>query len=316
MLASYSTILVLFSIISLGYVLARKRIFTQDVSTALSYFVIHFALPLEIFLRITRDFTKQKLLSLFKESFFPVLIISLVFIIGYLSSNLFKVARAQRGAFTLCFASPSAAFIGMPIILGLYGDKGLPYALLVYIVTSLSTWTIGVMLLNKDDELTNNRHTSFDLKRTITELFSPPIIAFLLATLLVILNIPLPVFFKSLFGYIGETTSALAMLFIGTTIYQTGIKNLVFSKEVLGILCGRFIITPIIVILLAYFFHISTLMGAVCLIQFSIPVSNTVAILAGEKHIDISFTDSSLTYSLFAYLLAFPVLMKLVSLFF
>ena len=245
-----------------------------------------------------------------------MLIISLVFIIGYLSSNLFKVARAQRGAFTLCFASPSAAFIGMPIILGLYGDKGLPYALLVYIVTSLSTWTIGVMLLNKDDELTNNRHTSFDLKRTITELFSPPIIAFLLATLLVILNIPLPVFFKSLFGYIGETTSALAMLFIGTTIYQTGIKNLVFSKEVLGILCGRFIITPIIVILLAYFFHISTLMGAVCLIQFSIPVSNTVAILAGEKHIDISFTDSSLTYSLFAYLLAFPVLMKLVSLFF
>ena len=60
MLASYSTILVLFSIISLGYVLARKRIFTQDVSTALSYFVIHFALPLEIFLRITRDFTKQR----------------------------------------------------------------------------------------------------------------------------------------------------------------------------------------------------------------------------------------------------------------
>lgn len=316
MLTSYSTILVLFSIITLGYILAKKNIFTKEVSTALSFFVINFALPLEIFLRITRDFTKQRLFSLFKESFFPVLIISLVLVIGYLSAHLFKVKKAQQGAFTLCFASPSAAFIGMPIILGLYGDKGLPYALLVYVVTSLSTWTIGVMLLNRDNELTNKVHTPFDLRRTIKALLSPPIIAFLLACFMVCLSLPLPFFFKSLFGYIGDTTSALAMLFIGTTIYQTGIKNLTFSKAVIGILVGRFLITPIIVIVLAHIFHISSMMGAVCLIQFSIPVSNTVAILAGEKQVDISFTDASLTYSLLAYLFIFPILIKLVTVFF
>ncbi|RHH69117.1 AEC family transporter [Vagococcus sp. AM17-17] len=316
MLTSYSTILVLFIIIALGYILAKRGIFTNDVSSALSFFVINFALPLEIFLRIMRDFNKQKLENLFKESFFPILVICFVLLIGYFSSSLFKVSKEQKGAFTLCFASPSAAFIGMPIILGLYGDKGLPYALLVYVVTSLSTWTIGITLLNRDSELSTHTHTPFDLSRTIKELLSPPIVAFIIASLLVVLNIPLPFFVKSLFGYIGNTTSALAMLFIGTTIFRTGIKNLTFSKEVLGILFGRFFITPLIVLLFAHLFHISNTMGAICLLQFSIPVSNTVAILAGEKHVDVGFTDSSLTYSLLAYLFLFPILMKLVTVFF
>jgi len=281
MLASYSTILVLFLIIGLGYLLSKKGIFTKEVSTALSFFVINFALPLEIFLRITRDFTKHQLLLLFKESLLPILIMAVVLTIGYLSTYLFKVAKHQIGAFTLCFSSPSAAFIGMPIIIGLYGDKGLPYALLGYVVTSLATWTIGVVLLNRDSELANHIHTPFDVTRMLKELLSPPIIAFILASLVVYIGIPMPVFIKSLFSYIGDTTSALAMLFIGTTIYQTGLKNLTFSKEVLGILFGRFIVAPVTVIILAKLLHTSNMMGAVCLIQFSIPVSNTVAILAG-----------------------------------
>lgn len=316
MLTSYSTILVLFIIISLGYFLSKKGIFTKQVGTALSFFVINFALPLEIFLRITRDFTKQRLLLLFKDSFFPVLTISLVFVIGYLIAHLLNIAKHQIGAFTLCFSSPSAAFIGLPIILGLYGDKGLPYALLAYIVTSVSTWTIGVMLLNHDSNLTSSKHNAFDIKRTVKELCSPPIIAFLIASMFVYFNIPIPSIATSLFGYIGETTSTLAMLYIGTTIYETGIKNLTFSKETVGILIGRFVVSPLVVILLATFFHLPPIVGAVYLIQFSIPVSNTVAILAGEKQIDVSFTDASLTYSLFAYLLVFPILMKLVSIFF
>jgi len=310
--ASYSTIIVLFSIIALGYFLAKKQLFTRDVSKALSYFVLTFALPLEIFLRITRDLTKKELLALLKEAIFPVLIICCILLIGYLSSGLFGVKKNQVGAFTLCFSSPSAAFIGLPIILGLYGDKGLPYALLVYIVTSLSTWTIGVMLLNRDSDKTNQTHSTFDFKRTLKELFSPPIIAFILASLMVCFNLDLPLAIKSLFNYIGSTTSTLAMLFIGTTIFQTGIKNLTFSKETIGILIGRFVISPIIVLLLSTFLHVSKMMSAVCLIQFSIPVSNTVAILAGEKNVNVRFTDSSLTYSLIAYLFVFPILMKLV----
>jgi len=313
MLSSYSTIVVLFSIIALGYLLAKKQIFTNDVSKALSFFVIYFALPLEIFLRITRDFNKKELISLFRESLFPVITICLILILGYLSAYLFKVAKHQMGAFTLCFSSPSAAFIGLPIILGIYGDKGLPFALLVYVVTSLSTWTVGVMLLNRDSELSNHTHTPFDGKRMIKELLSPPIVSFLLASLLIWFNIAPPTVIKTLFGYIGDTTSALAMLFIGTTIYQTGIKKLTFSKETVGILIGRFIVAPLTVILLSNIFHVSSMMSTVCLIQFSIPVSNTVAILAGEKHVDVSFTDSSLTYSLITYIFVFPILMKLVS---
>lgn len=308
MLSSYSTIIVLFCIIALGYLLAKKQVFTNDVSKAFSFFVINFSLPAEIFLRITRDFSKHELISLFKESFFPVLIISCVLLIGYFSSSLFKVNKQQIGAFTLCFSSPSAAFIGFPIIIGLYGDKGLPYALLVYVVTSLSTWTIGVMLLNKDS---SQVHTAFDFKRTIKELLSPPILAFLLASLLVWCHFSTPTIAKTLLGYIGDTTSALAMLFIGTTIFQTGIKNLTFSTETFGILIGRFVVVPIVTILLSRFLHISYMMSLICLLQFSMPVSNTVAILAGEKHVDVSFTDSALTYSLLAYIFIFPLLIKI-----
>lgn len=316
MAASYDTIIVLFMIVALGFILAKRKIFTEEVGEAFSTFVINFTLPLEIFLRITRDFNKTELIKVFQEILLPLCTVISLFIIGFFLSKVVRVSNKQIGAFILCFASPSAAFIGFPIILGIYGDRGLPYALLYYVLTSLATWTVGVLLLNRDANLTNGVKTKFDVIRVFKEVLSPPVLGFLLGGFVVWMGWRIPVLFKSLFGYVGGMTSPMAMLFIGITIYQTGFKRLKFSKEIIGILLGRYIVAPLIVIGLSMWLSVSPLMGAVCLIQASLPVSNTVAILTGERKIDVSFTDASLSYSLFLYLLAFPLLIRVTELFF
>ncbi|AQP53191.1 AEC family transporter [Vagococcus penaei] len=316
MLANYSTIIVLFAIIAMGYLIARKKKFTKEISAAMSFFVITFSLPAEIFLRITREFTKNDLIAVFKDALLPLLVIILLFLSGFFLAKIFNKGNQTSGGFILCFASPSAAFIGFPIILGLYGDRGLPYALLYYILTSLATWTVGVTLINKDGDRINGTKTTFSVMKLVKEVFSAPVIAFIIAGIFVFMGWHLPTIGQTFFNYIGETTSPLAMLFIGMSIYEIGLSKLKFTKEVLGILVGRFIVAPIIVVVFAKLLNVSSMMAAVCLIQASLPVSNSVAILTGERNIDVDVTDSSLTYSLLAYLVIFPVLMKLIDLFF
>lgn len=312
MAASYNTIVVLFMLVTLGFVLAKRKLFTEEVGNAFSKFVINFALPVEIFLRITRDFNKAELIEAFQEILLPLFTVIFLFIFGFFVSKILRIDNKQIGAFILCFASPSAAFIGFPIVLGIYGDKGLPYALLYYVLTSLATWTVGVFLLNRDGNLINGIKTKFNIMRVFKEVLSPPVLGFLLGGIVVWIGWGVPTVFKSLFSYIGGMTSPLAMLFIGITIYQTGFKKLRFSKEIVGILIGRYLVAPLIVIGLSAWLSVSPLMGAVCLIQASLPVSNTVAILTGERKIDVGFTDAALSYSLFLYLAIFPLLTKVI----
>ena len=145
------------------------------------------------------------------------------------------------------FFNSNTIFMGLPVNLALFGEKSVPYVLLYYIANTTFFWTIGVYEITKDGNMETKKKFSMKFIRKILSL---PLIGFIFGILLVLLNVKLPLFLMDTSKSLGSITTPLSMFFIGASIYLVDLKSVKFSLDIIWVLIGRFVISPILVILI------------------------------------------------------------------
>ncbi|MFQ7237048.1 MAG: AEC family transporter, partial [Enterococcus hulanensis] len=128
----------------------------------------------------------------------------------------------------------------------------------------------------------------------------------------VLINFSVPNSIATFLDYLANLTTPLSMFVIGIIVYNVGIKNLTLNKDIIGVIIGRYIISPLIVWLLGQWISVPPLMLSVFIIQAAMPVQNSVPILARSYDADQQFAASSLGYSVLLYLAYIPLLLKLI----
>lgn len=313
MLTDYLNILILFMLVGLGYILAKKSWLTRSSNQLFVKLIIHITLPLMLLLNITKDFSRKEFIQLIPSISLPFLTILCLFGLSWIYEKIARVEKKRLGLFIVMCSVDSVVFMGIPINLAVFGKRALPYALLYFVSASLIFWTLGIYLLQKDRDFYHHTKTKLQWKSIGKNLLSPPLIGFLVGVALLLLGIPLPKFFETFANYLGSMTSPMAMLVIGTLIYLTGLKNLKWSKDTFVVLFFRFVLSPIVVLLLSLIFPVSSLMLKVTILQCSLPIQNTTIMLADEYQTDISFGTTTLTYSILAYLFVIPIILWVVN---
>ncbi|GAB1441136.1 hypothetical protein MASR2M36_39210 [Providencia sp.] len=104
--------------------------------------------------------------------------------------------------------------------MAVYGPQQLPYALMTYIAQTMIYWTLGIYLLNND-----NNSDKLNFLSIIKNIFTPPLLAFIIGVFLLLNQIAIPRFMLSLFDYLSAMTAPIAMLIIGFIIYTTDLKH-------------------------------------------------------------------------------------------
>lgn len=130
---------------------------------------------------------------------------------------------------------------------------------------------------------------------------------FVTAIIILILNISLPKWIMDTCKYLGSLTTPLSMIFVGATIYSTEIKDFYINKEIIGVLIGRFFISPIILILLTLGRDINELMRNVFVIQAAMPVMTNSAIISKKYNSDYKFASVMIAISTIASLFIVPL---------
>ena len=163
---------------------------------------------------------------------FPAL--SMVILLGIATAvaSIFAVKKERRGLFISMFFNSNTIFVGLPINQALFGDASIPYVLIYYMCNTTFFWTLGTYLIQRDGE----GEAEFDLKTSLKKIFSPPLMGFMLGLVIVILHIKLPVFLASDLQYLGSLTTPLSMIFIGLSVSNAGVKQLILKKDQLLIL--------------------------------------------------------------------------------
>ncbi|MBU3185814.1 AEC family transporter [Clostridium estertheticum] len=306
--AADQSVLSIMIMIIIGYFLAYKKLIDEKAISLITTIVINISLPMMMLNTIVSNFTKKMLIDDSRGLIVPFLTIGCCFIIAKLFSKIVKVKNNRRGLFVSMFFNSNTIFMGLPVNLALFGEKSVPYVLLYYIANTTFFWTLGVYEITKDG---NKKTLNFFSMEIIKKILSPPLIGFIVGILLVLLNIKLPLFIMDTSKSLGSITTPLSMFFIGASIYLVDLKSVKFTLDIVWVLIGRFVISPILVILIAPVFHIPQLMESVFVIQAAMPVMANSAIIARAYNSDYDFASLMIAISTVGTLIVIPILMAL-----
>ncbi len=296
--------------ISTGFFLSHKGWFDEKTSKLFSRLVCNLAIPCLMISQFTESFNKEKLLSLGGGLFAPFTSMAIGYTIAVIVSKAIKVEKKRIGTFRSMFFVSNSIFIGLPVNMALFGEKSIPNVLLYYIANTTFFWTLGVYEISRDGDSTNANIISFD---TIKRIMSPPLLSFTFAVFLILLDIHLPKFILDTCKYFGNLTTPLAMLFIGITIHSVNFKEFKFSWDMLAIILGRFIVSPILILLLCNFANTPLLMKEVFVIQAAMPVMTNTAIVSKRYNADYEYATINTIITTIFSLIVIPIYMLLLT---
>ena len=309
-LTSITSIIPIIAIIVLGYILQVKGWFGDAFGPNLSRLIMNVALPASIFMSVMKYLTLDKLISLSGGLLYTFVAFILGYIVAYIAVVLFKVRPGRRGTMINTFVNANTIFIGLPLNVALFGEQALPYFLIYYITNTISTWTLGVYLMTSDSKSGQSKKTSkFDWKK----LLPAPLVGFLMALLFLILRISIPDFATNTLTYVGNIVTPLSLIYIGIILAKAGLKTITFDKDTIVTLVGRFILAPLIMLLVLKFFasNMATVEFKTFMIQSATPALAVLPILANQGKGDVEFSTNVVTLSTVLFIVVIPILQTL-----
>ena len=266
-------------IISIGYYLTKIGWVNSEVSAFIPKLLTYVALPSLLFWNTTSILSKEQLFSLMYGLSIPSIAIFLNLMISVFLSSVLNLPSGRIGIFrAVCFSS-NVLQIGIPVSLAFFGQAAVPYALLYYLINTLFFWTTGNYFIARDGKGEMSEAKLFSAS-SIKNIFSPPLLALIVALAVLLFNIPIAGFFMNTLRYLSNMTTPLALIFIGAVIFGIKLKNIRFSRDIFAALIMRFIISPSLILLAAYFIPIPEMMKKVFVIQSAVPSMIQVTILA------------------------------------
>ena len=309
-LTSITSIIPIIAIIVLGYILQVKGWFGDAFGPNLSRLIMNVALPASIFVSVMKYLTLDKLISLSGGLLYTFVAFILGYIVAYIAVMVFKVRPGRRGTMINTFVNANTIFIGLPLNIALFGDQSLPYFLIYYITNTISTWTLGVYLMTSDSKSGQSKETSkFDWKK----LLPAPLVGFLVALIVLILRIPIPDFATNTLTYVGNIVTPLSLIYIGIVLAKAGLKTITFDKDTIITLVGRFILAPLIMLLVLKFFapNMAAVEFKTFMIQSATPALAVLPILANQGKGDVEFSTNVVTLSTVLFIVVIPILQTL-----
>ena len=309
-LTSITSIIPIIAIIVLGYILQVKGWFGDAFGPNLSRLIMNVALPASIFVSVMKYLTLDKLISLSGGLLYTFVAFISGYIVAYIAVVVFKVRPGRRGTMMNTFVNANTIFIGLPLNVALFGDQALPYFLIYYITNTISTWTLGVYLMTSDSKSGQSKETSkFDWKK----LLPAPLVGFLVALLFLILRISIPDFATNTLTYVGNIVTPLSLIYIGIVLAKAGLNTITFDKDTIVTLVGRFILAPLIMLLVLKFFapNMETVEFKTFMIQSATPALAVLPILANQGKGDVEFSTNVVTLSTVLFIVVIPILQTL-----
>jgi len=289
--------------IIIGVFFSYKKWFNHDTAILFSKIVVNISVPGFMISNLVTNYTKDKLIEVSGGFIIPFASMLIMYLLGFLLAKWIKVPENRRGIFASTIAISNTLFVGLPINLALYGNDSVPYVFIYFIVNVSFFWTIGAWGISRDGGLKGKLLSKNNLKK----IFNVPLISFLIAVIIIFLEIPLPKFIMDTSKYMGNLLTPLSMLYIGITIYMIDFKKLVWDKSMTYLLIGRFIISPLLVLSLTNIIALPVLMRNVFMIQSAMPAMTVTTVLAQEAGADYEYATVLTTLTTIFTLIVIPI---------
>lgn len=313
-ITSVQNILPIILLIALGYFLQKKKYFSDSFGSDISKFLIHIALPMSVFVSLLKNISRGELLGLSRALFFTAPCFVILYSVAFLTAGLLKIPRGRRAIFINAMVNGNTVFIGFPLNLAFFGEEVLPYFLVYYLTSTISTWGLGATLIALDDPTIEHGK---GVKIAWRKLVPIPLIGMIIAILFILLQIQPPTVILSTMGYIGSTVTPFSLIYIGIALARSGLDTIKLDRDALVVLLGKFVIAPAVMttVILSLGKVIEPLPALAVrsyIVQSSAPVFASLTILAHEARSDERFATGVITLSTLLFVVVAPIVMTFV----
>jgi predicted permease len=294
-------ILTILILLGVGYALACFRWVRKEESEFLARFVVYITLPPYMVVNITTSFTRTSLLHLGKGLPVPLFSMLSSYLCAVLLGHLLHLPAKRRGIFVVAFSLSNTIFVGLPVCQALFGERATPFVLLYYMVNTTLFWTLGAFGISSS----GNPGQGFSFAEALRRILNPPFLAFFLGVVLVLFGLPLPPLLTETARLLGNLTTPLSLLCVGTTIDT---KHLRLTRDLVLVLLGRFLISPLLVLAVAALFPLPELMKEVFIVMSAMPVMMQSSLLARVYSADYEYATGMITATTALSALVIPFL--------
>lgn len=100
---------------------------------------------------------------------------------------------------------------------------------------------------------------------------------------------------------------------IGITLQSMGLSKIKLSRELLLVFLGRFVVSPLVIIAIASVVPLPDLMWRVFIVQSSLPVVSSMALLASYYKSDSEFAAVTVSSTTLLFLITVPLFMIIIT---
>ena len=142
-------------------------------------------------------------------------------IIGFIIIKVMRIPKNQQGLYIFMTVFSNIGFMGFPVMKAIFGDSAVFYTAIFNMIFNLFVFTIGHSMMSYG----TSQKTHMNLKNLI----SPGVVASLVALFIYFTKLQLPDVICSTISMVGDITTPIAMLIIGSTLATIPVRE-VFTE--------------------------------------------------------------------------------------
>ena len=296
--------LVLFGILSVGYIAGKTKLLTREKSAVFAKIIISVAQPCLILFAVMSSSISISIGSVVIFLLIALGLYVLMFAIAFPISRLLcagkKAPKDDRNLYCYMCMFSNVAFMGFPVCYAIFGpDSGL-YVALLSIVFQMLNFSLGVFLIS-------GKSSRFQIK----SLINPPFIAAIISIPIAIFGFRAPDIIMDITQMLGNITIPGIMLITGATLSLMPIKNALNEWRVYPVTLIRLLVVPVLTWAILRQFITDDMVLGIIVILSGTPVAMSATMLAIRYGGNEKVASSGLFISTLLSIVTIPLLVYL-----
>ena len=270
--ATIGQMLVLFSFILLGYVLAKLKSVPDNSATVLSKLENNLFVPALVLGTFAGNFKVEKLGAAWQLFLVSFLICLVMMFLAVIASKCCTKDRYIRNIYTYGLAFSNFGFMGNAVVSAVFPEMFLDYLIFTMpLWTMIYLWGVPCLLIPSEE----GKQT---VKSRLKSFANPMFAAMIIGIVIGLTNIQLPAFLSEVITVTGNCMSPVAMLLTGITIARMNMKKVLSIKSIYVVSLVRLIVFPMLFIGLFSFLPApdSIVVCAICALAMPLGLSTIV----------------------------------------
>ena len=294
----FQTMLKLFLLLILEFVLFKCHIFDEYTNKKISALIVNVASPMLIISSIAGVEGSNKSIVFLMIGAGILMYIGFI-ILGKIINRIFPFPKKDWPVYECMVVFANTGFMGYPVLLDVFGQEAVFYASLIHMAFNFFVYTYAIMCLTKGDDS--------EFKLNFKQLLTPGIILIFVGIFIYLFDIQLPSVLMDTVNSVGSLTAPLSMMMIGSSLAVYPIKDSFTDWRSYVFAFVRLMIVPFVTMIMCRLLHIDAYYANITIITNAMPVGSMVLMLATQYNANVKIVTRNIIVSTLLSVITIPI---------